>query len=98
MADWEDWTTVTQTEGKTSSISIEDIKKAMELIPPCPFETFMKKEGCDPKDGWIMIVPLVVEREFGFLPQYVKVSSYVAQPVMINPNHPDLNFLTPILR
>jgi hypothetical protein len=86
------------TEGTISSISLEDLKKAMELIPPCPFKEFMKKEGCNPNDGWIMIIPDQLEREFGNLPQYVKTSPYVAQPVMINPNHPDLNFLMPILK
>ena len=98
MANNDDLTASTSTEGIPSSISWDDIVKAMELIPPCPFAEYMKKEGCDPNDGWVMVVPLIIEKKAGTLPKYVIASPYVGQPVLIDTNQPELNFLTPILR
>lgn len=69
-----------------SSISIESIRKALRLIGREPFEEFMSKHGCSPSDGWILIIPQYVAREFKVMPGYVKASLLVSSAMMVNPS------------
>lgn len=70
---------------ETEPLTSEKLKGILALIPPCPYAEYMKKNRCDPKDGWVMIIPRSTPCIFasGF-PAYVRLSSFVYDITLIN--------------
>jgi hypothetical protein len=87
MTDFDDDNSATTSTGQETTLTLAKLRQAIALIPPEPFAEFMKKEGCDPADGWVLAIPIRFEREFsGRLPRYVIVSHYIAEPILMNPD------------
>ena len=68
---------------KGTSITINTIKEMMALRPKEPFAEFMISKGCDPKDGYKLIIPFGLIGDTYFLPDYVVESHLVALPTII---------------
>lgn len=76
----------TSSSNVNSTLTINSIMEAMRLMPREPFEKFRSDRGCNPKDGWVLIIPKYVANEFNGLPEYVKASLHVSSAMMINPS------------
>ncbi len=51
-------TSSTGTLGQNSSVlTLKTILEAIKKLPEDPVEKFMREKGCDPRDGWVMVVP-----------------------------------------
>lgn len=53
---------------------IDELMGAIEYIIDEPYARFMKSEGCDPRDGWVLCVPESLRPEMSKypLPSYIK--------------------------
>lgn len=61
---------------------MERVIRRIESLPE-PFKDLMKERGCDPKDGWTLVIPAGSVEYPDHLPPYVRASHFVCQPVCI---------------
>jgi len=63
----------------------EQVAAAIELLAQfeCPWAKLMREQGCDPKDGWVLMLPKGL-LDIKQLPEYVKESEFVFSPMCIN--------------
>lgn len=66
-------------------LTMEKLQEAMDKIAPCPFAEFMRKQNCDPKDGWVLMLPVSMcePEDLDRLPGYVKMSHMIDKPITI---------------
>jgi len=54
----------------------------LDSLPKEPFAEYMISKGCDPKDGYKLLIPVTFVG-LDYLPEYVRVSSLVFEPMII---------------
>jgi hypothetical protein len=70
-------------EPVTAEQLLEQMRSVIASIPACPFLVLMRKHGCDPGDGWMMVIPKADAGD-RLLPPYVIASPYVTGAVFLN--------------
>lgn len=68
-----------------STITIDDIKRAIDLLPKDPLKEWMIKQGCNPDDGWKLLMPEPELQKHTNFPGYVIPASLIDSPMLINP-------------
>lgn len=63
--------------------TLAELEAVIRSIPPEPIGEFMRSNGRDPDDGWVLMLPKGHPLAEGFLPRYAKVSSDIAEPMLI---------------
>jgi len=66
------------------NFSIKTIQKIKESIENNPILKFMFDNNCPPSEGWIMVLPIHLEKPGVFYPDYLRFSKYIETPVMVN--------------
>lgn len=85
MDNWLIGTTASVTPESTT-LTLDDIKKAIDFLhslPPEPFEQQMKEAGKPPEDGYELYLPVHLKQQFPNVPRYVKFSRAVHEPTII---------------
>lgn len=63
---------------------LDHMRKVIDSVPSEPLSEYMRNQGCDPADGWELILPTTMWAPYE-LPKYVKRSSLIEEPVFVNP-------------
>lgn len=76
--------TTASTWGSSATVT-QTLDAICELLAQveCPLSKMMREQGCDPKDGWVLMLPkglLKIKQ----LPEYVKESEFVCYPMCVN--------------
>jgi hypothetical protein len=71
----------TATTSAPESVSVADLRKVLEAIPPEPFRELMREQGFLVSDGWKMAVPQTAVPPDACLPDYVVASPYTTRVV-----------------
>lgn len=66
-------------------LTLEQILAAIERIPREPVAQMMHDQGCDPADGWVLVLPASARPhdETG-IPDYVHFHALVDKPMAVN--------------
>lgn len=87
MIDWlSETATATASTASPTALTIDDIKKAVDIInslPPEPFRQWMLESGKPPEDGYDLYLPIHLKGQFPFAPDYVKFSPAVHKPIIV---------------
>lgn len=74
-------------ENSTSNSTLESLREIVNRLSYCPIAEFMKSKGCDPKNGYKMMIPSHLKDYMKInedhLPEYVQLSWLINEPVFI---------------
>jgi len=66
------------------ALTIEMLKETIDLIPKCPFKTFMESKKCSPNDGWVLLLPSHLRDEMhGEPPEYVQFNNCIFDSALL---------------
>lgn len=85
MEDWFKGTTTASPSAPTT-LTLDDIRKAVEVfnsLPPEPFGQWMTESGKPPEDGYELHLPVHLKQHFPNVPHYVKFSRAVHAPAIL---------------
>jgi len=72
-------------ENINPNFSVKTLQKIKELTEnKPPILKFMFDNNCPPSEGWVMILPIHLEKPGVFYPDYLRFSKYIETPVMVN--------------
>lgn len=77
----------------TSAITIDDLKRAVQVVqslPVEPFKQWMEDQGMSPNKGYELYLPIALHQHVINVPNYVKFSPIVHAPTIL----PSLTNLT----
>lgn len=81
-------TTATTSGNADPAITLEDLVKVSAeldaMVAKCdaPLRTWMIERGYDPKDGYVVYLPMQLRDEFGVVPSFVRFSMGVTAPMI----------------
>jgi hypothetical protein len=64
--------------------TLDDMIEALARFKVEPFGDAMRKQGCSPEDGWILVLPQSRCQPGAPLPPYVRVSEFLRDVVLMN--------------
>lgn len=64
--------------------TLDDLIEALARFKVEPFGDAMRKQGCPPDEGWILVLPQSRCQPGAPLPPYVRVSGFLREPVLMN--------------
>ena len=73
------------TGSSASTITLDDIKRAINLIPEDPLAKWMREQGFPPEKGGVLLMPAEYAHHFrlGGPPDYVRLTPHVSEPALM---------------